>query len=489
MPYAAEILLPLAQNISLFVVFAVAFAGVRRRLGRPFVFRTQVVSGVIFGLGAVLAMASPFHVAEGIVIDCRNIIIAVSTAISGPLAGLVCAAIAAFYRWSLGGIGVLPAWAGMVITYGIAGSFWWFHRNKSEMASTARFALLGLTIAAATLPTFLLLPDSGQGLALMERLALPLSLLTPAGTSLAAALIRWKQQREALQVELATAKRRLELALSGGQEGVFDYEVGSELIWTSSRYREMRGYGSAAEISSLAFWRNLVLPKDLPKMENAFSDLEGGRVDRIDLLARTRHCTGRTLHIRSRAVSEKNAAGDVVRIVGSSVDETERVEAETRLRNAIDSMDSGFAYFDAADRLVICNDGYIDPGTAARFGNPVGRTFEQIMRPFAYDRFTAVGAAEDPEGWLRWRTEQHRNPPDRPLVIQWTDGRWFSVLERRTAEGGRVGLWTDITDQKQREIELELSTAQLERQATDLVTLAERLETARSDAVAAKADA
>ena len=48
MPYAAEILLPLAQNISLFVVFAVAFAGVRRRLGRPLVFRTQVVSGVIF---------------------------------------------------------------------------------------------------------------------------------------------------------------------------------------------------------------------------------------------------------------------------------------------------------------------------------------------------------------------------------------------------------------------------------------------------------
>lgn len=28
MPYAAEILLPLAQNLSLFVVFAVAFAGV-----------------------------------------------------------------------------------------------------------------------------------------------------------------------------------------------------------------------------------------------------------------------------------------------------------------------------------------------------------------------------------------------------------------------------------------------------------------------------
>jgi hypothetical protein len=35
MPYAAEILLPRAQNIGLFVVFVVAFAEVRRWLGRP----------------------------------------------------------------------------------------------------------------------------------------------------------------------------------------------------------------------------------------------------------------------------------------------------------------------------------------------------------------------------------------------------------------------------------------------------------------------
>jgi hypothetical protein len=35
MPYAAEILLPLVQSISLFVVFAVVFAEVRRWLGRP----------------------------------------------------------------------------------------------------------------------------------------------------------------------------------------------------------------------------------------------------------------------------------------------------------------------------------------------------------------------------------------------------------------------------------------------------------------------
>ncbi|HEY3147986.1 MAG TPA: ATP-binding protein, partial [Dongiaceae bacterium] len=118
-----------------------------------------------------------------------------------------------------------------------------------------------------------------------------------------------------------------------------------------------------------------------------------------------------------------------------------------------------------------------------------GRTFEEIMRPFAHDDFTAVEAAGDPEAWLAWRTEQHRNPPDEPLVIQWTNGRWFSVLERRTADGGRVGLWTEITEQKRREFDLEVSRQQLERQAAELITLAESLDAARADAVKAKREA
>ena len=138
---------------------------------------------------------------------------------------------------------------------------------------------------------------------------------------------------------------------------MFDYDIETRQIWTSFRHREMRGYEEVAEVTTLAFWRSLVHPDDLPRMLQAFADLEAGRVDRVDLVARTRHRSGRTLFIRSRAVAERDATGKVTRIIGSSFDETERIEAEGRLRNAIDSLDSGFAYFDADDRLVICNDG------------------------------------------------------------------------------------------------------------------------------------
>jgi signal transduction histidine kinase len=56
------------------------------------------------------------------------------------------------------------------------------------------------------------------------------------------------------------------------------------------------------------------------------------------------------------------------------------------------------------------------------------------------------------------------------------------VTERRTTEGGYVGLWADITDQKRRQVELEYSKDQLARQASELVELAESLELAKQDA-------
>ena len=38
----------------------------------------------------------------------------------------------------------------------------------------------------------------------------------------------------------------------------------------------------------------------------------------------------------------------------------------------------------------------------------------------------------DPEGWQKWRMEVHRNPPEAPVEIQWNDGRWMRVMERRS---------------------------------------------------------
>lgn len=131
-------------------------------------------------------------------------------------------------------------------------------------------------------------------------------------------------------------------------------------------------------------------------------------------------------------------------------------QARHRLVDAIESISEGFAYWDADNRLVISNNRYkgLMAPEIAQIIEP-GVSFERIVRTIAERRL--VGEAEtidNPEDWINERLERHRNPSD-PIVRQQPDGRWIQINERRTDDGGYVGVWTDITDLKAHESELE----------------------------------
>jgi signal transduction histidine kinase/DNA-binding response OmpR family regulator len=81
-----------------------------------------------------------------------------------------------------------------------------------------------------------------------------------------------------------------------------------------------------------------------------------------------------------------------------------------------------------------------------------GTSFETIVRT-AIDRGSIEDADGRPGAWLQERLERHRNP-DEPHVQRRSDGRWIRVSERKTASGGVVATYTDITELKQHEAEL-----------------------------------
>jgi serine phosphatase RsbU (regulator of sigma subunit) len=54
------------------------------------------------------------------------------------------------------------------------------------------------------------------------------------------------------------------------------------------------------------------------------------------------------------------------------------------------------------------------------------------------------------EGWLRQRLAEHRHPGV-PLLQRRADGRWLQISERRTATGGTVAVYSDLTEVKESE--------------------------------------
>jgi signal transduction histidine kinase/CHASE1-domain containing sensor protein/integral membrane sensor domain MASE1 len=122
---------------------------------------------------------------------------------------------------------------------------------------------------------------------------------------------------------------------------------------------------------------------------------------------------------------------------------------EARLKAAVEAMDSGFALFDADDRLILHNRTFIDAQTQAAFGDPIGHSFEEFVRFNVDNHGATIETGPDAEAWVARRMEQHRNPSDAPFEMHLSTGQWLQVTERRTADGGYMGIWTDITSVKQ----------------------------------------
>jgi diguanylate cyclase (GGDEF)-like protein/PAS domain S-box-containing protein len=170
--------------------------------------------------------------------------------------------------------------------------------------------------------------------------------------------------------------------------------------------------------------------------------------------------------------ADRVAAGDLaVRLTPVGSDEVARVgrafdsmvarletnlaalkSARDQLIEPTEAMSEGFALWDASDRLVRCN---------RRFRillGPLDREIALGMRCedlscLVYQRLLG-GERQGLEDWLTERLACHRNPRG-PRELQLRDGRWLGISEFRTAEGGTVGIYTDITESKRRQRAIE----------------------------------
>lgn len=129
-------------------------------------------------------------------------------------------------------------------------------------------------------------------------------------------------------------------------------------------------------------------------------------------------------------------------------------QSEARLRGALESLQEGFALFDADDCLVLMNSRYADNHPQTEQLLAKGGTFEDVLRA-SISRIADAQGRE--EAFLAQRMYEHRNPGP-PIIREFTDGRWFLLRENRTSDGGTTVTATDITELKTIEADLKQKT-------------------------------
>lgn len=114
------------------------------------------------------------------------------------------------------------------------------------------------------------------------------------------------------------------------------------------------------------------------------------------------------------------------------------------LHEAISSVAQGFTIYDQDDRLVQCNEAYLQFYEASRNLIVPGATFEQIVRAGA-ERGQYREAIGQVEEWVRNRVLQHQSASGEVIEQQLSDGRWLLIVEYRTPSGYIAGNRIDIT--------------------------------------------
>lgn len=150
--------------------------------------------------------------------------------------------------------------------------------------------------------------------------------------------------------------------------------------------------------------------------------------------------------VRERTVDLERAL-DLLNDSNARLAEANRATEAARqnLANAIETIQEGFALFDADDVLVLCNSRFGMHMLDIREALKPGLTFAHYVDHVSRSRYLELPDGERPEDWAVQRQRRHQ---DRHVIfnVRMLRDRWVQVSEHRTADGGTVILQTDVTE-------------------------------------------
>src|ERR1700733_13749608 len=154
---------------------------------------------------------------------------------------------------------------------------------------------------------------------------------------------------------------RIDTALNRGRCGLWDWDLSRGRIFWSQSMFTMVGLENRSDLLTFGEVNALVNSDDIDLFEIA-DQLISAKINYIDHTFRMQHTDGRWIWLRVRCELSQGAADAGLHLIGIAVDITEQkslaektVEADLRLRDAIETIPEAFVLWDASDRLVLCN--------------------------------------------------------------------------------------------------------------------------------------
>ncbi len=134
-----------------------------------------------------------------------------------------------------------------------------------------------------------------------------------------------------IEKALRESEERYALALQGANDGIWDWNLETDEVYFSPRWKAMLGYHDAEIGSSVEEWLKRVHPADLQGLQAAIQCHVEGKTPHLECEYRILHKDDTYRWMLARGLAIRDESGQPHRMAGSQTDMTERKIAEQQL--------------------------------------------------------------------------------------------------------------------------------------------------------------
>lgn len=264
------------------------------------------------------------------------------------------------------------------------------------------------------------------------------------------------EQKQA-EEELIKSEERFELAMAAAKDGLYDWDLKTNEIYYSPRWKSLLGYNDDELPNDFTIWEKLTRPEDVDASWNMQQELINKQRDRFELEFKMKHKDGHWVDILSRAEAVFDIEGEAIRIVGTHVDISERKKAEEKLskerkifEDLFNNVNSGVAIYK------VINDGkfgkdYIIKNFNKKALELEGKTSKEVvgksidkLRP-AIDDYGIID-----EFRKVWQTGQASMYPTKEYIDE-NFSNYYENRIFRLPNNNIVAVYDDVTERKNNE--------------------------------------
>ncbi|MEQ1529613.1 MAG: ABC transporter substrate-binding protein, partial [Methylococcales bacterium] len=258
------------------------------------------------------------------------------------------------------------------------------------------------------------------------------------------------------QQELSISQEQLNFALKGANDGLWDWNLETDDVFYSARWKNMLGYSDEGLLNRLETWANLVHPDDKNKTLQQAINYLSGNLPKFEVEFRMRHKQGHWVYILSRARLALDNSGNLLhpkRLIGTHVDITERKQAEEELCKAASvfaNTQEGIVITDINANIIDTNQAFSKITGYAR-EEVLGRNPSLLKSGHHDDEFyRQIWQTIKKQGF--WTGEIWNRKKSGVTYVEWLT---ISAVTNENAETTHfIGTFTDITELKEHEQQL-----------------------------------